>query len=399
MEVGATGGRPRVFLHVGAPKTGTTYLQNVLWHNSDALAADGLLVPGTGARRPWHLHSHHEAALRLRRLDFAEGLPQRRTTWQSLADEAHGWPGDVLVSSELLAWTGPPEIEQAVTPWPGHEVHLVLTMRDLLRQVPAAWQEEVKNRRTLSYEEFLAEAVASDAMHGGPGGVWGGQDPRQVLGRWAADVPAERVHVVTVPPPGAGPHVLWERYCQVLGLDPAAYDTDVAGRNPGLGLAEAELLRRVSLALPDSFGWESYNRLLKHGLAESEAFAGEVREKVPVPDEVRAALAERTAGMIEYVVAAGFEVVGDLGDLAVSSEPAGLDAAAARPTPEAVADAGVRAVADLLLRLERLPDREPPLAALRQRSPAAHRRAARARLRRAARAAVPASLRARLRRG
>ena len=36
----------RIFLHVGTPKSGTTYLQAVLWQNADALKSEGLLLPG-----------------------------------------------------------------------------------------------------------------------------------------------------------------------------------------------------------------------------------------------------------------------------------------------------------------------------------------------------------------
>ena len=35
----------RVFLHVGTPESGTTYLQAVLWQNADALKRNGLLLP------------------------------------------------------------------------------------------------------------------------------------------------------------------------------------------------------------------------------------------------------------------------------------------------------------------------------------------------------------------
>ena len=36
----------RVYVHVGLPKTGTTYLQHMLWESREALAADGVLFPG-----------------------------------------------------------------------------------------------------------------------------------------------------------------------------------------------------------------------------------------------------------------------------------------------------------------------------------------------------------------
>ena len=36
---------PRVFLHVGSPKTGTTFLQNVLWAQRDLAAQQGVSLP------------------------------------------------------------------------------------------------------------------------------------------------------------------------------------------------------------------------------------------------------------------------------------------------------------------------------------------------------------------
>jgi len=39
----------RVFLHVGAPKSGTTFLQTVMWENREGLAERGVLIPGGAA--------------------------------------------------------------------------------------------------------------------------------------------------------------------------------------------------------------------------------------------------------------------------------------------------------------------------------------------------------------
>ena len=39
----------RVFLHIGTPKSGTTYLQSLWWQHRDALAERGLLLPGGSA--------------------------------------------------------------------------------------------------------------------------------------------------------------------------------------------------------------------------------------------------------------------------------------------------------------------------------------------------------------
>ena len=41
-----TAPRPVVFLHIGAMKTGTTFLQNLMHKNKEHLAAAGYLLPG-----------------------------------------------------------------------------------------------------------------------------------------------------------------------------------------------------------------------------------------------------------------------------------------------------------------------------------------------------------------
>lgn len=339
-------GRGRVFLHVGAPKTGTTYLQNVLWHNRDALARDGVLLPGKNQA------AHHDAALALRGASFSEEPVGPEDLWDLLAAEARGWDGDVLVTSELLAWATREQVERALAGWEPREVHVVFTARDLVRQVPAVWQEDVKNRRTLDYAEFLRRAIDAGPDQPGPGGIWGGQDPRQVLGRWAAPLSPDRVHVVTLPPPGHASGLLWERFCSVLEVEPDDYDTDITGANVGLGLAEAELLRRVNLALPDDFAWPSYRRFVKHGIAESALSSGASGRKVRLPGDLRAPLAERAGAIEDYLQASGFHVVGRLEDLAVSPDSGGSIEAEAVPAADDVAEAGVRAVVELLIALQ-----------------------------------------------
>jgi hypothetical protein len=41
----------KVILHVGTPKTGTSYLQHVLFKNKRLLGEHGILYPATGSTR------------------------------------------------------------------------------------------------------------------------------------------------------------------------------------------------------------------------------------------------------------------------------------------------------------------------------------------------------------
>lgn len=343
-------GRPRrVFIHVGAPKTGTTFLQNVLWQNREALARSGLCYPGAGSA------AHHQAALDLRGAAFGRKPTQASAGgWDRLTAEASEAEGDVLISSELLAWATPRQVDRAFNSLSGFdEAHLVMTLRDLRRQVPAVWQEEVKNRRTMSYAEFLERAATAGPDDHGPGGIWMGQDPRLVLSNWAEGLTPQRVHVVTLPPVGAPSGLLWERFCSVLGIRPEAYDTEVRGSNVGIGLAEAEALRRLNLQLSEAVRWPQYAMLVKHGLAES-SLARTGSQKIVLPEAYAPALARRTKEITDALRVSNYDLVGDLEDLDVRvdldqvGEPSdGL----ATPAPEAVVEASIAALAEAVEQL------------------------------------------------
>jgi hypothetical protein len=299
----------RVYLHVGVPKSGTTYLQAILWHNRSALAGAGLLNPGHVPTAQFH------AAVDLQPERYSTWIqPSMLGAWDRLAEQIRAWPDTSIVSHELLSSAAEPEVARALASLGDAEVHIVCTVRDLGRQLPSAWQENVKTRQTMSFAEFLAAVRAPD----GPVAeeFWGFQDAARVLAVWGAALPPERVHVVTVPQPGAAPGLLWRRFAQVIGLGPDALDTidtEVPNSNRSLGLAEAELLRRVNQALPESLPWTRYESLVKEQIAEDILLGRGNRITVPEPD--RPWVADRAARLAEDIRAAGYEVVGDLAEL------------------------------------------------------------------------------------
>ena len=185
----------RVFLHVGTPKSGTTYLQSVLWKNADPLRDAGLLLPGK-------LQLHYAAAKGVTARRGPAYLTKNRTdvAWSRLVKQIRRWPGPALISHELLAPATQEQAAAAKAPLGDAELHLIFTVRALHRQLPSAWQQQVKAGLALTYGEFLQE-VQQGTGHGR--WFWDVQDVLSVADRWGLGVSSGHVHVVTCPTPPA----------------------------------------------------------------------------------------------------------------------------------------------------------------------------------------------------
>ena len=77
-----------------------------------------------------------------------------------------------------------------------------MTCRDLGRVLVSAWQEAIKSDLTMTWAEFAAEVQDPAARGRNPArGFWINHDLAAILATWRQVLPAERIHVVTVPPP------------------------------------------------------------------------------------------------------------------------------------------------------------------------------------------------------
>src|SRR3954463_6662491 len=232
----------KVYLHVGLPKTATTYLQTILWGNRAAVAAQGVLMPGEA--RHDHLWSS-----RIVREDpsFRSASERRQAAWQRLRDDIAAGDGSAIISHEFFAAASQAQAERAVADLAPAEVHLVVTAREPLGLFTASWQESIKNRDTRTMAEY-STVEADDS-----GGVWNWRtlDVRRVLERWSPALPSERVHVLPLPGPDAPRRMIWDRFAALVGIDPDTVDLEQSFPNTSMGLAEAETLRRMNEHLGD----------------------------------------------------------------------------------------------------------------------------------------------------
>lgn len=336
--------RARVFVHVGSPKTGTTFLQNVVWSQRALAREQGLLLPME------RFHDHFLASLDVRGLAHLPVHPERASgMWDRLVAESVAWGGNVLISHELFAAANPQQASRAVRSLlrDSEEVHVVLTARDLVRQLTAEWQEHVKHRSTKTLEQFVTD-VRDDTER--TGWFWKVQDFDEVLGRWGAGLPPERVHLITVPPAGTPADVLWSRFATLLDLDPASFATDLPRSNTSLGVEQAELLRRVNEALGDRLPIPGpyptvVKNVLAHGILEKRRGTS-----LTLTEDDAAFAAAESLRITGRLAERGYDIIGDLAELtpAPRTTQVGAESAYVTPSDQVLLSDGVAVIADLL---------------------------------------------------
>ena len=299
-----TNGTRRAFLHIGLPKTGTTYLQHALWSNKEALAADGLLLPGRHRRR--HL---------LASLDVREDPKLARrpgdvaAPWQDLVDECSAWAGDVVISHEFFGAASSTQVSRVVETLAGFDVHVVVTARSMTDLGLSRWQEWVKSGGKLGVDDYPQKQTYDPVDEWG----WGSFDLASVLQRWSSVVPPSRVHVLPVDPGGA-PVDLWLRFAEVLGVDGARFPVPDLPRNRSLGVVEVELLRRINPHLTDFTSATDRGHWIRGYLGEG-AVLPQGREKFRASPVKHRELYERATRALQLLTGADFDVRGDLATL------------------------------------------------------------------------------------
>lgn len=335
----SAGGRP-VYLHIGLQKTGTSYLQSIFWQSQAELTRQGLdMVPGS-KRDTFHL------MLRVRnRFDPDFDPPEVDQALSRLPGQladSHG--SRALISEEALAPASHDQIAALVAACAGREVHLMLTVRDLGRQIPSAWQQVLQSGGSISLDDYLRRLKRNKAKPGSE--YWANKNLDEILDRWSRHIPEDRIYIVTVPPAGNPPEVLLRRFCGVLGIDPDKLDWEVADPNESVGRAQAELLGRVNGLLS-----KADRRRDVYGEVGKRYFAVKVLvpqqgERICVPARHQRWVGEVSARYVDRIAAGRFHVVGDLADL--NPPGAVFKRGTGEPTSEEVLEAATRALAQML---------------------------------------------------
>lgn len=335
--------RPAVLLHVGAPKTGTTFLQRVLWKNHADLEERGVWLPGTD----WN--HHVRAGFDLLGFKQDPGDPREGWVgaWDAMASEIRESTAKiVVVSDERLAACAADEVARAVESLSPREVHVVYTLRDMASLLPAEWQEHVKHGDIRTFDQWLADEVAASKSW-----FWRLHDGADVLRRWGSAVPAERLHVLTLPRSGSPPGLLWERFASTLEIDSYDIDIDVAA-NATLGAEGTELLRQVNQSnprgLPEWHQAEVKREIFAHRILAMRP----QKSPITLPSKWIDWVNDYSEQLVKNLESSTYKVVGDLDELL----PSTTGTAAGRERGPDTTVIAVESIAGLLIQMSSMWD-------------------------------------------
>ena len=338
--------RPEVVLHIGAFKTGTSFIQRALQANKQNLAEHGVLFPG----RNWFAQVQAVRALTSRPDPGAPLGARPSDAWDALVEESLAWSGPhVVISHEFLSAARADAVAAAVQSFmPPRQVRVVLGARDLTAAIPAQWQESLQvGGRTWTLQEYTAEVMRPlGSSTEGTTHFWRKHNWQRILSRWSQHVPTDDLTLLTVPRPGAEPRTLWLRFGRAGGFDTEPYAIP-APANESLGAASLEVVRRVN-ALAHARGTTTKANRVHTAILCKKVMAARRRSepRVVLPEQALDWTAQRTERLLRKVERIGPRVVGSLDDLrpaptkssapqASTSRPEDLDVATLLDAAEA----------------------------------------------------------------
>ena len=347
--------RPRLYLHVGAMKTGTTYLQRLMEASRSDLAAQGVLFPG----RTWN-----DQHLGVREILFDSDDPEvnakTQGRWDALVKEVHDHPGRAsVISMEYLSYVEEERARKVLDSFDGFEVHVILGIRDAEGGLPAQWHTAVTNGSRLTLQKLVRGARYVRQGEHSPTGRGSHLFQRtqgipRMLETWTPLVGPERMHVLTVPPGGSDPALLWERFADIIDVQPEQASLPTSVANQSLGHCSTELVRRINRTLgpvPPVDYWQVVRDRFAYGPLRARS-----DQEPPIRlHRPGVRLAREWNGVVrDAVTEHGVQVSGTLEDLPVGGVDPNLPTRLYSPTADellAAADAAYDGLRDLRIEL------------------------------------------------
>ena len=332
-------------IHIGAPKCGSTALQEAFKANREAMRAAGVQYIGHQA----HWVDAAKGAVGAR--DRVTGRPVDRAEWQKLLREvASVNGGTALISSEWFAGAPDDRVRAIVSELDAHRLHAVLLIRPLTRTLPSAWQQGLKLGGGERLAEWL-EMVLHDPTSARSSRVWSKHRYDIIAKRWADALGPDRISVIVANE--KEPNYIFSTFGELLGLPPGTLAAPPKRTNPSLSAFEADTLAELN-----NLYFQGGGTLRDYRSGVLRTFDGYVNslrsgplERSVIPNEQVEAVRRVNAEIAAGIRSIGCAVAGDLDQFAA----AGQDASSADGVVGAAAlaqrDADVRSAAGMIYAL------------------------------------------------
>ena len=299
-----------MLLHIGVHKTGTTAVQTSLANSRDILDTWNVRYPG-------RLMAHREIASSVMgrplgwRTDGAK--PPKAGLWEQTVADAHAYRGTTVISSEFFAESPLDVVQRIVGDVGVDRLHVVVTLRNLGRILPSAWQQNLKSGFETPYLPWIQRMLFQEDEATRNTIFWRRHRHDELVERWAGLVGPEHLTVVVVD--DRVREGIFHHFEDLLELPrDTLYDRRGEVSNRSMTLAEAAFLRRLNVAVGGAAGWRAYPNRVQALMVKSL-----VEGRSPEPGEARLATpqwaldraSEIADQMVTRIEATGVRMVGD----------------------------------------------------------------------------------------
>jgi hypothetical protein len=224
-----------------------------------------------------------------------------------------------MISSEWLAETPEHGVERVIRDLGGvGKVHVVATMRPLVKIMPSAWQQYLQNGNRVPYGKWLKGMLVTEPYEWPTASFWRRHRHGEILTRWAHAAGPENVTAIIVDSRDHG--LLLRQFEAMLGLpdgllQPQPPDKD----NRSLSWPEAEMLRLVNKTVRERDWSDSvFRSIVRLGVVDRLAsMRPDVTSlpKIGMPAWAAELASELGAADVATINGLGIHVVGDLDSL------------------------------------------------------------------------------------
>lgn len=140
---------PKLYVHIGAHKTGSTYIQKMCAEHEAELLDQGVLYLKAGRK----YFGHHQF------VDMVRGNVPIEEVRSLVADEVKGGFNSILISSENFEYIQEHEIKRLLSLFDYSECKVIYFFRNWNSMLHSMWQEEVKHGATSNFHMFVSEHI------------------------------------------------------------------------------------------------------------------------------------------------------------------------------------------------------------------------------------------------